>query len=106
MDRSTILQKLKDKTELTEEEMQYLDQNPMTDLEAFIIVEDDPKKVAEYEHYYNLRKAVNEGTLNEAQLRELVDTLFSGGQNQDEFVNADNLYESYRAKLFGEKKDK
>ena len=53
LDRNIILQKLKDKTMLSYEEMQYLQQNPLTDVEAFNMVEDNPERRAQYEHYHN-----------------------------------------------------
>lgn len=98
VDRSIIIQNLKEKKLLTWEEMQYLDQNPLTDLEAFSMVEDNPEKIAEYKKYYDLREAVKDGTLNEQQLKGLIDTLFDG-QNQDEYFNPNTFYESLKTKL-------
>lgn len=65
LDRNIILQKLKDKTMLSYEEMQYLQQNPLTDVEAFNMVEDNPERRAQYEHYHNLRETIKDGNLTE-----------------------------------------
>lgn len=101
LDRNIILQKLKDKTMLSYEEMQYLQQNPLTDVEAFNMVEDNPERRAQYEHYHNLRETIKDGNLTEHQLRGLVDIVFEG-QNQDEFINSNTLYTSLRTKLYND----
>lgn len=101
LDRNIILQKLKDKTMLSYEEMQYFQQNPLTDVEAFNMVEDNPERRAQYEHYHNLRETIKDGNLTEHQLRGLVDIVFEG-QNQDEFINSNTLYTSLRTKLYND----
>lgn len=99
LDRNIILQKINDKTTLSMEEMLYLQQNPLTDVEAFNMVEGNPERRAQYEHYNNLRETIKDGNLTEYQLRGLIDTVFEG-QNQDEFINSNTLYTSLRTKLY------
>ncbi|MDD4054162.1 MAG: hypothetical protein PHZ20_04990 [Bacilli bacterium] len=102
VNRNDILDKLKSNTNLTMEETQHLQQTSLTDKEAFRMVEEDPEKIAQYEHYCDLREAVKDGTLTEHQLQGLVDTLFSGEQTQDEYFNSNSLYNSLRTKLYND----
>lgn len=74
--RQTIINKLKNKEPLTIDEDLYLEGNPLTDIEAFTIIEDDPYKIEQYTKFYNLRASANKGNLTKEELQFLCDTAF------------------------------
>lgn len=95
--RKLILQKIKNREQLTPSEIIELQKNPLTKIEAFSIVEDNPKKLEEYSKFDNLQEKARSGELTHEQLKFLCDTAF-GIDSEESKAIYNAMIESNRVK--------
>ena len=76
MERNVILQKMKNGEQLSPSDILALQEKPLTNVEAFSIVEDNPERIEEYTKFDKLKEDADNGELTEEQLKFLCDTAF------------------------------